>query len=234
MLLERIREEKERLVKEKKIKKEKSLPEIGEDEIPYELPRGWEWIRLGDCVQINPRNNVDDDLDTSFVPMKLIDDGFSNSHTFETKKWSEIKKGFTHFAERDVVVAKITPCFENRKSAVMKNLINGVGAGTTELYVIRSLNELILPEYILTVFKTHEFIKGGVDTYTGTAGQQRVKKDYVSNLVVGIPPLNEQKRIVEKVEKLMKVCDELELRIEASKKYNEQLMESILKESLKA
>ena len=218
VLLERIREEKERLVKEKKIKKEKSLPEIGEDEIPYELPRGWEWIRLGDCVQINPRNNVDDDLDTSFVPMKLIDDGFSNSHTFETKKWSEIKKGFTHFAERDVVVAKITPCFENRKSAVMKNLINGVGAGTTELYVIRSLNELILPEYILTVFKTHEFIKGGVDTYTGTAGQQRVKKDYVSNLVVGIPPLNEQKRIVEKVEKLMKVCDELELRIEASKK----------------
>ena len=190
VLLERIREEKERLVKEKKIKKEKSLPEIGEDEIPYELPRGWEWIRLGDCVQINPRNNVDDDLDTSFVPMKLIDDGFSNSHTFETKKWSEIKKGFTHFAERDVVVAKITPCFENRKSAVMKNLINGVGAGTTELYVIRSLNELILPEYILTVFKTHEFIKGGVDTYTGTAGQQRVKKDYVSNLVVGIPPLN--------------------------------------------
>ncbi|WP_368250651.1 restriction endonuclease subunit S [Intestinibacter bartlettii] len=234
VLLERIREEKERLVKEKKIKKEKSLPEIGEDEIPYELPRGWEWIRLGDCVQINPRNNVDDDLDTSFVPMKLIDDGFSNSHTFETKKWSEIKKGFTHFAERDVVVAKITPCFENRKSAVMKNLINGVGAGTTELYVIRSLIELILPEYILTVFKTHEFIKGGVDTYTGTAGQQRVKKDYVSNLVVGIPPLNEQKRIVEKVEKLMKVCDELELRIEASKKYNEQLMESILKESLKA
>ena len=70
-------------------------------------------------------NNADDDLDTSFVPMKLIDDGFSNSHTFEAKKWSEIKKGFTHFAERDVVVAKITPCFENRKSAVMNGLING-------------------------------------------------------------------------------------------------------------
>lgn len=234
VLLERIREEKDRLVKAKKIKKEKPLPEISEDEIPYELPKGWEWIRLGDYTQINPRNNADDDLDTSFVPMKLIEDGFSNSHTFETKKWSEIKKGFTHFAEKDVVVAKITPCFENRKSAVMNGLINGIGAGTTELYVVRSFNELILPEYILSVFKTQEFIKGGVDTYTGTAGQQRVKKDYVSNLVVAIPPLNEQKRIVEKVDKLMKVCDELELRIKESKKYNEKLMESILKESFKA
>ena len=234
VLLERIREEKDRLVKEKMIKKEKPLPEISENEIPYELPIGWEWIRLGDYTQINPRNNADDDLDTSFVPMKLIDDGFSNSHTFEAKKWSEIKKGFTHFAERDVVVAKITPCFENRKSAVMNGLINGIGAGTTELYVVRSFNELILPEYILNVFKTHEFIKGGVDTYTGTAGQQRVKKDYISNLIVAIPPLNEQKRIVEKVDKLMKVCDELELRIEESKKYSEKLMESILKESFKA
>lgn len=234
VLLDRIREEKDRLVKEKKIKKEKPLPEISEDEIPYELPKGWEWIRLGDYTQINPRNNVDDDLDTSFVPMKLIADGFSNIHTFETRKWSEIKKGFTHFAERDVVVAKITPCFENRKSAVMKNLANGVGAGTTELYVVRSFNELILPEYILNVFKTHEFIKGGVHTYTGTAGQQRVKKDYVTNLVIGIPPLNEQKLIIEKVKKLMKVCDELELRIEESKKYSEKMMDSILKDSFKA
>ena len=116
----------------------------------------------------------------------------------------------------------------------MNGLINGIGAGTTELYVVRSFNELILPEYILNVFKTHEFIKGGVDTYTGTAGQQRVKKDYISNLIVAIPPLNEQKRIVEKVDKLMKVCDELELRIEESKKYSEKLMESILKESFKA
>lgn len=234
VLLDRIREEKERLVKEKKIKKEKPLADIGEDEFPYDLPKGWEWIRLGDYTQINPRNNVDDDSDASFVPMKLIEDGFSNSHTFENKKWSEIKKGFTHFAERDVVVAKITPCFENRKSAVMSNLVNGIGAGTTELYVVRSFNEFILPEHILNVFKTHEFIKGGVDTYTGTAGQQRVKKDYVSNLVIGIPPLNEQKRIVEKVDKLMKICDELELRIEKSKKYSEKLMESILKNSFKA
>ena len=234
VLLDRIKQEKDRLVKEKVIKKEKPFAEIGEDEIPYELPKGWQWIRLGDYTQINPRNNVDDNLDTSFVPMKCIEDKFSNYHTSETKRWSEIKKGFTHFAERDVVLAKITPCFENRKSAVMNNLLNGVGAGTTELYVVRSFKELILPEYILNVFKTNEFIKGGVETYTGTAGQQRVKKDYILNLIIGIPPLNEQKRIVDKVNKLMKICDELELKIEKSKKYSEQLKESILKDSFKA
>lgn len=234
VLLERIQEEKERLIKEKKIKREKSLAEISEKEKPFELPNSWEWIRIGDYCEINPRNNFYDNEDSSFVPMKLINDGFDNKHSYETKKWKEIKSGFTHFAENDVVIAKITPCFENRKSAVMKSLINGVGAGTTELYVIRSINNLILPEYILSLCKTETFIKGGVETYTGTAGQQRVKKDYIHNLVVALPPLTEQRRIVEKVDSLMKLCDELEKKIEKSKKYSEKLMESIVKEAVKA
>lgn len=230
VLLEKIKEEKERLVEEKKIKKQKSLPEISEDEIPYELPKGWEWTRLGECSLINPRNSLEDDKEVSFIPMKLISDGFDNRHDSERRVWSDIKKGFTHFAENDVVVAKITPCFENRKSAIMKNLIGGYGAGTTELYVIRSIGGYVLPEYILNICKTSNFIKDGVETYTGTAGQQRVKKGYISNLVIPIPPLNEQKRIVEKVDSLMALCNELEKRIENSKRYSEKLMESILKE----
>jgi len=219
VLSERIREEKERLVWEKKFKKENPLVEIGEEEKPYELPKGWQWIRLGDYCIINPRNSVDDNEDASFVPMRLINDGFDNKHSYEIKKWKEIKSGFTHFAEKDVVVAKITPCFENRKSAVMKNLINKVGAGTTELYVIRSINNLILPEYILSLCKTETFIKGGLETYTGTAGQQRVKKDYIHNLVVALPPLEEQKRIVEKVDSLMFFCDKLEESLEKKVHY---------------
>ncbi|MBE6086526.1 MAG: restriction endonuclease subunit S [Clostridium beijerinckii] len=234
VLLERMQEEKERLIKEKKIKKERPLGEISEEEKPFELPNGWEWIRIGDYCEINPRNNFDDNEDASFVPMKLINDGFDNKHSYEIKKWKEIKSGFTHFAENDVVIAKITPCFENRKSAVMKNLINELGAGTTELYVIRSINNSILPEYILSLCKTEAFIKGGVETYTGTAGQQRVKKDYIHNLVVALPPLAEQKRIVEKVDSLMQLCDELEKKIEQSNKYIKKLMESIIKEAVKA
>lgn len=234
VLLDKIREEKERLIKEKKIKKEKPLEEVSEEEKPFELPNGWSWIRLGEYCLLNPRNNVEDSLETSFIPMKLINDGFDNKHTFESKKWKEIKSGFTHFAENDIVVAKITPCFENRKSAIMKDLINGVGAGTTELYVIRCFDDTILPKFILSIFKTEKFINGGVQTYTGTAGQQRVKKDYVRNLVVGIPPLEEQKRIVEKVDSLMSLCDELEKKIEKQKDYSNRLMESILKSSFLA
>ncbi|MDU1312482.1 MAG: restriction endonuclease subunit S [Clostridium septicum] len=230
VLLGTIREEKERLIKERKLKREKPLVEINEEEKPFELPCGWSWIRLGDYCLLNPRNNVEDSLDTSFVPMKLINDGFDNKHSFESKKWKEIKSGFTHFAENDIVVAKITPCFENRKSCIMKSLINGVGAGTTELHVVRCFEHTILPEFILCVFKTENFINGGIQTYTGTAGQQRVKKDFINNLVVAIPPLEEQKRIVEKVDSLMILCDQLEKKIENQKDYSNKLMKSIIKD----
>ncbi|WP_017212380.1 restriction endonuclease subunit S [Clostridium beijerinckii] len=227
VLLERIRDEKDRLVKEGKIKKEKPLAEIGDEEKPYELPRGWEWIRLGEYSIINPRNSADDDLLTSFIPMKLINDGFDNRHGYEKKQWKEIKSGFTHFADNDVVVAKITPCFENRKSAIIKNLINGIGAGTTELYVIRSISGMISQEFVLLICKTEKFITGGIQTYTGTAGQQRVKKDYISNLVVGVPPLEEQKRIVEKVNSLMLFCDSLEKSLEKKVKYGSLSAKSV-------
>lgn len=233
VLLERIKEEKERLIKEGKIKKGKPLPPIAEDEIPYELPKGWEWVRLGEIAIINPRNDIDDDVEVSFIPMKLIEDGYSNKHSSEAKKWRDVKSGFTHFQEGDVVIAKITPCFQNRKSAIMKNLVNGYGAGTTELYVVRNYANTVLPEYLLALFKTEAFIKGGVATYTGTAGQQRVKKDYIENLPFPLPPLNEQKRIVQKVDQLMELCNELEKNIEQSKKDSELLMQSVLQEAFK-
>ena len=165
VLLERIKEEKERLIKEGKIKKEKPLPPISEDEIPYELPEGWEWVRLGEIAIINPRNDIDDDVEVSFIPMKLIEDGFSNKHTSEIKKWKDVKNGFTHFQEGDVVIAKITPCFQNRKSAVMRNLKNGYGAGTTELYVVRTYTNTVLPEYLLALFKTKHLLRRSCNLY---------------------------------------------------------------------
>ena len=70
--------------------------------------------------------------------MASIDDGYSNSFTFVTKEWGAIKSGFTHFADGDIAVAKISPCLENRKSMVVKGLPNGIGSGTTELLVFRS------------------------------------------------------------------------------------------------
>jgi type I restriction enzyme S subunit len=214
VLLERIRAEKEQLIKAGKIKRDKHESVIFrrdnshyekrgseevciDDEIPFDLPDSWEWIRLGSLVQVNPRNNLPDDTDVGFIPMPLLKEGFNNQHTFETRKWSEVKNGFTHFANGDVVIAKITPCFQNRKSAVIADLPNGYGAGTTELHVLRDNTHLLYMPYLLLLCKTHDFITTGMKNFTGTAGQQRVGKDFISNYLVPLPPVHEQKRIVE-------------------------------------
>ncbi|MDQ0340523.1 type I restriction enzyme S subunit [Caldalkalibacillus uzonensis] len=214
VLLEKIQKEKEQLIREKIIRRPKKLLPIKKEEIPYKIPESWVWVRLGDIGLINPRSNIEDSIEVSFIPMKLIHDGFSNKYSYKVKKWCTVKKGYTHVREGDVVVAKITPCFENRKSAVLSKLVNGYGAATTELHVFRPLHfSLIIPEYILFLFKTKLFIDKGVSTYTGTAGQQRVSKSFFEDTLVPLPPFNEQKRIVTKVDELMALCDELVERI---------------------
>ena len=209
-LLKRIKAEKEQLIKEGKIKKEKLLPPITKDEIPYELPQGWVWTRLGDFCSLNPRNIADDDINAGFIPMSHLKDGYNNEHSFEIKKWKDIKKGFTHFKNGDIVIAKITPCFQNRKSAIIKNLPNNIGAGTTELHVIREDTNILIKKYLLLIFKTELFIKNGIKNFTGTAGQQRIGKDYIANYLIPLPPLAEQMRIVAKVEELMNLVNKLE------------------------
>lgn len=208
-LFQQIQAEKQALIKAGKIKKEKPLPEITEDEIPFDIPESWKWVRVAQIVTLNPKNDLDDDLEVAFIPMPCVQDGFRNQHTFEIKKWKEIKKGFTHFADGDIGVAKITPCFQNRKSVIFKNLISGYGAGTTELTVVRTINETVLPEYLLWFFKSEYFIANGVKSFTGTAGQQRIHKDYLATCLIPLPPLAEQKRIVAKMKEILPLCERL-------------------------
>lgn len=209
-LLKVIEAEKKRLVKEGKIKQPKPLPEIKPEEAPYELPIGWEWVRLGNIGEINPRNMFADDKETGFVPMPLIFSEYGASHKFETRKWAEIKKGYTHFADNDVALAKITPCFENGKSCVFRGLPNGVGAGTMELHVFRDTFNAICPEYLLAYFKNPKYIDAGIPKMTGSAGQKRVPTDFFAQNPFPLPPLAEQRRIVAKIDQLMTRCDELE------------------------
>ena len=217
VLLERIRAEKEKLIKAGKIKRDhkESIIFKGEDnsyylndgqtvvdisdDLPFDIPDLWCWARLKDVFIINPRNKLDDDLDVSFIPMPLIDDGYRGKHTAEMRQWKEVKTGFTHFAEGDVGVAKITPCFENRKSTVFENLSNGYGAGTTELHVLRPFGSNILAQYLLAYVKSDYFVENGKQTFTGAVGQQRIGKEYVENAYFPIPPANEQKRIVQQI-----------------------------------
>lgn len=209
-LLAEIQAEKQRLIAAGDIKREKALPPIAESELPFDIPENWVWVRLGDVVKVNPRNKAEDEIDSAFMPMTLLDDGYKNSFTFEARKWSEIKKGFTHFAENDIVFAKITPCFQNRKSAIISNIPNKIGAGTTELHVLRNYGNYIELKYLLYFVKNPIFINAGVATYTGTAGQQRISSDFVKEYLFPLPPLAEQQRIVEKLEQILPQLDRLQ------------------------
>ena len=220
ILLKRIREEKESLIKQGKIKhdKKESIIYKGDDnsyyeklsdgtirsideELPFEIPNNWHWERIRNLFNINPKNNISDDTTVSFIPMALLDDGYSGQYSSEEKVWKDCKKGFTHFSDGDVCFAKISPCFENRKSAYFKKLINGYGAGTTELYVLRRYTDDIIAEYLLSFVKSEYFISRGRNTFSGVVGQQRVDKEVMLDTFIPLPPSAEQVKIISKISK---------------------------------
>lgn len=229
VLLKRIAAEKAELVKQGKIKKPKPLPEISEEEKPFELPIGWEWATLNTLAEINPKIDVsDDEQDISFVPMPLISTKFDGSHDFEVRKWKEVKKGYTHFANGDIAIAKITPCFENSKAAIFSGLKNNVGVGTTELHVARPYCPAVNQQYLLLNFKSPGFLKTGESQMTGSAGQKRVPRNFFENYPLPFPPLQEQERIVNNFTQLMILCDQLEQHSLTSLDAHQQLVETLL------
>ena len=235
-LYAQIQAEKQRLIKEGKLKKEKPLPEITEDEKPFEIPEGWMWVRIKEITILNPKNDLDDNLKTSFIPMTLLSDGYRSSYTYEIRSWGEIKKGFTHFAVGDIGIAKITPCFQNRKSAIFTELKSNFGAGTTELSIVRVIQNTLSRKYLLWFFKSAYFIENGIKSFTGTAGQQRIHKDYLSHCVFPLPPLAEQKRIVAKIEELLPLVDRYEqawTKLEDfNRRFPEDMKKSILQQAI--
>lgn len=192
------------------------------------LPHGWEWTRLIDIAQINPRNEADDDIEASFVPMPLISDRVDGAHEAEIRQWGDIRSGYTHFGDGDVALAKITPCFENEKAAIFSNLKNGIGAGTTELHVARPLLPDFDRRYLLLCLKTPQYLTNGEANMTGTAGQKRVPRSYFELTPFPLPPLAEQKRIVTKVDELMALCDALEKETREAKTAHEKLVRELL------
>ena len=177
------------------------------------VPSSWVISTVGEVFTINPKTHAEDDTEAAFVPMTCVADGYSNTFEYECRKWGDIKKGFVHFQENDVAVAKISPCLENRKSVVFHDLPNGIGAGTTELNVFRCAE--VLPEYALFYFKSKMFIGSCAGTYNGVVGQQRVAKSFIQELPIGIPPYNEQLRIVSKVNDLFSHLDMIEKSLQA-------------------
>ena len=175
--------------------------EAGESEAPFEIPNSWAWVKLGDICEINPKNDISDNVEISFIPMALIADSCQNTFTYELKLWKEVKGGFTHLCDNSVAFAKISPCFENGKSFVVKNLKNGYGAGTTELIVLLPYNPL-LKEYVFYCVNSAFFVNQALKTFKGTAGQQRLNMDFVENFTIPLPPLKEQEHIAQTLDTL--------------------------------
>jgi len=162
-----------------------------------EVPAGWEVKRLKYLCQINPSKSevasLPKSTKVSFLPMELIGEDCSLTLT-ESRPISDVWEGYTYFRNGDVVVAKITPCFENGKGALCDNLVNGVAFGTTELHVLRA-GEKIDPKYLFLATKSYQFRRLGADLMTGTAGQKRVPDAFIRDYIVGLPPLPEQHAI---------------------------------------
>ncbi len=158
-----------------------------------EIPEHWEVKRLKFNCNINPRpglQNFPDDLEASFLPMECI--GEDGSLLLDrTRTVEQVRQGYTNFQDNDVIVAKITPCFENGKGALCEGLLNGIGFGTTELHVLRA-NRESQPKYIYYLTKSHSFTEIGAAMMYGSAGQKRVPEEFVKNFPVATPPLTEQ------------------------------------------
>lgn len=159
-----------------------------------EVPEHWEVKRLRFICKINPTKselyNLASSTTVSFLPMEAIsENGLLNLE--ETRNIEQVWQGYTHFKDNDVIIAKITPCFENGKGALCKGLLGGIGFGTTELQVLQP-SLVASPEFIFYVTKSHPFRSLGIGSMQGAAGQKRVTDDFIKDFIVGLPQPVEQ------------------------------------------
>ncbi len=174
-------------------------------------------VRLGEVCEINPRkselNGLPEDTEVSFVPMQDLSENNISFIPKEKRELGEVSKGaYTYFRDNDVLVAKVTPCFENGKAGLATNLTNGVGFGSSEYYVLRASDQII-PEIIYHFVTSQRFKDYAIPAMTGTGGLQRVPKNVVSEFQIPLPPLEVQKEIVAEIEGYQKSIEALKQEI---------------------
>ena len=178
----------------------------------------WEKKKLSDVCKIKPpkkevNNILDFDDQVSFVPMEDLGLFKKDINLKQTRKLSEVVKNYTYFAENDVLLAKITPCFENGKLGIARGLTNGIGFGSSEFIVFRT-NEYLDPEFLFYFFCRNKVRYEGIKRMAGAVGHKRVPKDFTENYKINYPPLQEQKRIVKILDEAFESIDEAKLNAE--------------------
>jgi type I restriction enzyme, S subunit len=154
-------------------------------------------VRLGEIAKINPRRPelIFSDTDkVTFVPMEAVDDVTGTLARPVERPYAHVKKGYTVFAEKDVIFAKITPCMQNGKHAIARSLISDIGFGSTEFHVIRP-GKNVVPEWIHYFLRRKETLDAAIKTFTGTVGQQRVPSKFLEDLLIPLPSIDIQSRI---------------------------------------
>lgn len=192
------------------------------------IPENWETVSLSDICEINPKKDIlENDDEVAFLPMEQV----SNSGRIikiNTKKYEDVSKGYTPFKNKDVLLAKITPCFENGKRALVENLQYKMGFGSTEFHVLRSLEERVIPQYIYYCIDTHRFKELAERNMTGSAGQKRVPTTFLKDYKLSIPPLKEQEKIAKILSTVDSQIDNAEKLIEKTKELKKGLMQKLL------
>ena len=191
------------------------------------VPNGWTLTSLGKLCDINPKKvKKPENGKVSFIAMnQLSEEGQLISHL--PREYEEVSKGFTSFKDGDVLVAKITPCFENGKGALVHGLTNGVGFGSTEFHVLRA-KENTSPEFIYYLTRTKELRVRGENNMQGSAGHRRVTPDYFNAYKVLTPPLPEQRKIAKILSTWDKAISATERLIDNNKQQKKALMQQLL------
>ena len=199
------------------------------------LPKGWKWVKISDISHINPKlpnkENINEDLEIQFLPMKLVEEIVNKIHLDEIKTFKAVqKKSYTPFINGDIIFAKVTPCMENGKIAIVENLKNGIGYGSSEFHVLRCSKD-VLNKYVFYFLVQDHFRNEAQNAMTGAVGLRRVPKQFIENHAIPLPPTTEQNEIVEAIESRLSVADKMEESINQSLQQAEALKQSILKKA---
>lgn len=165
---------------------------------------------IGNVCTINPPKaeikNCDKNLDVTFLPMVDVLENQPMVNPKRIKKLSEVYKSYTYFRDNDILLARVTPCFENGKAAIVKELHNGIGFGSSEFTVLRA-SEKVKPYWIYLMVTSDLFKRTGKDAMTGTGGLQRIPNDFVSSFRIPLPPVSVQDEIISEIENYRKIID---------------------------
>ncbi len=235
VLLEKIRTEKERLVKEKKIRKQKPLPPIEEREVPFEIPESWEWCRFGDVIYENPRNGYSPkavDYETSIKTLKLgaITYGYFDASQFKYINENIEKDSFLWLKEGDILI--------QRSNSLEYVGMAGIYTGNDFEFIYPDLimkakasqfvDNVFILKFLLSPVTREYFQKNASGSQKN---MPKINQSIVMNTLIALPPLEEQKEIVKKIENLFTLCDALEAQIDQSKTNSEALMQAVLREA---